>query len=70
MTGKDEIVDRVREAREAYASRFDFDITRILHDLRIKEQRHADGLANLSALAPIAEPAASTESDQPGESSR
>jgi len=44
---RDEIVDDVREAREAYAARFGFDIRRIVEDLKAKESRHPERRANL-----------------------
>ena len=33
---RDEIVDEVRAARQAYAARFEFDIRRIVEDLKAK----------------------------------
>lgn len=40
MEWRDEIVDEVREARDAYASRFNYDLERMLEDLKAKEAEH------------------------------
>ena len=37
MKWKDEIVEEVRQAREAYAAQFDYDLKRIFEDLKKKE---------------------------------
>ena len=44
---RDEIVEKVRTAREAYAAQFDFDLTAIFEDLEKKEQEHPERLAQL-----------------------
>jgi hypothetical protein len=38
MNSQDDIVDEVRAVREAYASRFDYDLTVMYKDLKAKEQ--------------------------------
>jgi len=48
---RDEIVDDVREAREAYAARFGFDIRRIVEDLKAKESRHPERRAKFTTCA-------------------
>lgn len=40
----DPIVAEVRKAREAYARRFGFDLTRIVADLRKSEKKRAAGV--------------------------
>jgi hypothetical protein len=50
--GTDEILDEVRSAREAYAARFDFDLARMLEDLKQKEQQNPNPKANLKPLKP------------------
>jgi hypothetical protein len=52
MTSKDEIVEEVRAAREAYAARFDFDLRRIFEDLRRKEDQSTVARAHLKPLKP------------------
>ena len=47
MKWKDEIVDEVRTAREAYAAQFDYDLKRMLEDLRKKEEEDPTPRANL-----------------------
>ena len=44
---RDEIVDEVRAARQAYATRLGFDIRRIVEDLKTKESRHPERRGNL-----------------------
>jgi hypothetical protein len=38
MNPKDEIVEEVRAAREAYAARFNYDLAEMYKDLKVKEQ--------------------------------
>ena len=38
MTWRDEIVEEVRAAGDAYCARFDYDIARIVADLQAKEK--------------------------------
>ena len=49
MTLKDEIVEEVRAAREAYAARFNYDLTEMYKDLKAKEQSRR----NIAPLQPI-----------------
>ena len=37
----DEIVDEIHSIRQQHAARFDFDINRIIGDLRIGQEKHA-----------------------------
>jgi hypothetical protein len=58
MNWKDEIVEEVRSRRESYAAQFNYDIARIVEDLKLKEQaRHSDRRADLHPLEPHAETA-------------
>ncbi|MGA3077127.1 MAG: hypothetical protein ABSG56_26025 [Bryobacteraceae bacterium] len=50
MNSKDEIVDEVRAAREAYAARFNYDLTEMFNDLKAKEQAPN---RNIAALQPV-----------------
>jgi len=50
MKSKDEIVDEVRAARDAYAVRFNYDLAEIFKDLKKKEQAHA---GNIAAIQPL-----------------
>jgi hypothetical protein len=52
MNLKDEIVDEVRDAREAYAARFDYDLAKMYKDLKVKEQTHAHRVAPLKPVQP------------------
>ncbi len=52
MKWKDEIVEEVRTAREAYAARFDYDLARMFKDLKNKEQQNPAPHANLKPLKP------------------
>ena len=49
---KDEIVEEVRQAREAYAAQFDYDLQRMFEDLKKKEQEDPATRANLMPLKP------------------
>ena len=50
MKWKDEIVDEVRKAREAYAAQFDYDLGRMFKDLKKKEEQDP---APRAALKPL-----------------
>lgn len=50
MEWKDEIVEEVRAARDAYAARFDYDLKRIFEDLKAKEAQHPELMADLRSL--------------------
>jgi hypothetical protein len=50
MNLKDEIVDEVRAAREAYAARFNYDLAEMYKDLKAKERA---GGRNIAALQPV-----------------
>ena len=52
MKWRDEIVEEVREAREAYAAQFDYDLERMFQDLRRKEEQDLASHANLKPLKP------------------
>ena len=45
MNLKDEIVEEVRAAREAYAARFSYDLAEMYKDLKAKEQAHSRNIA-------------------------
>jgi hypothetical protein len=52
MKWKDEIVEEVRTAREAYAAQFDYDLKRMFEDLWKKEEQDPTPRANLKPLKP------------------
>ena len=52
MKRKDEIVEQVREAREAYAAQFDYDLQRIFEDLKKKEAHNPAPRSELRPLQP------------------
>ena len=52
MKWKDEIVEEVRKAGEAYAAQFDYDLARMFEDLKRKEEQDPRPRANLKPLAP------------------
>ena len=52
MKWKDEIVEEVRTAREAYAAQFDYDLERMFEDLKKKEEEDPAPRANLKPLKP------------------
>lgn len=52
MNWRDEIVEEVRAAREAYAAQFDFDLWKIAEDLKKKEALHPQDMASLQPVAP------------------
>ena len=49
---KDEIVEEVRTAREAYAAQFDYDLKRIFEDLKRQEEQNPAPRANLKPIQP------------------
>jgi hypothetical protein len=52
MNWKDEIVEEVRAARDAYAAQFDYDLVRIFEDLKKKEEQNPAPRANLRPVKP------------------
>ncbi len=52
MKWKDEIVEEVRTAREAYAAQFDYDLELMFEDLKRKEEQNPALRANLKPLKP------------------
>ena len=52
MTAKDEIVEEVRAARDAYAARFDYDLKRIFNDLKEQEEQDPMIRADLKPVKP------------------
>ncbi len=52
MEWKDEIVEEVRKAREAYAAQFDYDLKRMVEDLKKKEDQDPAPRANLESSQP------------------
>jgi hypothetical protein len=52
MTRKDEIVEEVRAARDAYAAQFDYDIRRMFDDLKRKEDLDPAPRAGLVPVKP------------------
>ncbi len=52
MKWKDEIVEDVRRAREAYAAQFDHDLARMFEDLKKKEEQDSAPRANIEPLKP------------------
>jgi hypothetical protein len=52
MKWNDEIVEEVRQAREAYAARFGYDLKRMFEDLKKKEENNPVPRANLEPLKP------------------
>jgi hypothetical protein len=59
MSLKDEIVDEVRAAREAYAARFHYDLAGMYEDLKAKEQAHRRRIAALEPVEPQSDTAIS-----------
>ena len=56
MKWKDEIVEEVRTARETYAARFDYDLGRMLEDLKNQEKTDPAPRANLKPVTPFGQP--------------
>lgn len=52
MKGKDEIIEEVRAAREAYAAQFDYDLERMFEDLKRSEEQHPTRRAEATPLTP------------------
>ena len=52
MNEKDEIVEEVRAAREAYAARFNFDVRKIYENVKAREQADDHPVANLQPVEP------------------
>jgi hypothetical protein len=52
MKWRDEIVEEVRIAREAYAAQFDYDLDRMFEDLKRKEEQNLAPRADLKPLKP------------------
>ena len=50
MKWKDQIVEEVRKAREAYAAQFDYDLERMFKDLRKKEEQNPAPRTGLKPL--------------------
>jgi hypothetical protein len=59
MSAKDEIVNEVRAAREAYAARFNYDLAEIYKDLKAQEQAHSSRIAALEPVEPQSDTAVS-----------
>ncbi len=51
-TGHDEVITEVRSARDLYTAQFEYDLQRIVEDLRFKEAQHPERKAVLLPLAP------------------
>jgi len=52
MIGRDEIIDEIRAVRDAYCAQFDYDIARIVEDLRAREKANNRKMANLKPVKP------------------
>jgi hypothetical protein len=52
MNLRDEIVDEVRAAREAYSAKFNFNLAEMYKDLKVKEKRHSRMVAALEPVQP------------------
>jgi hypothetical protein len=52
MKWKDEIVEEVRQAGEAYAAQFDYDLKRMFEDLKRREQEHPERMARITPVKP------------------
>ena len=60
MNSKDEIVEEVRAAREAYAARFNYNLAEMFSDLKAKEHTHGRNIATLQPVEPQPDSANST----------
>jgi hypothetical protein len=60
MKLKDEIVEEVRAVREAYAARFNYDLTEMFKDLEAKEQARGGNIAPLQPVRPQSDPTISS----------
>ncbi|MGD0697172.1 MAG: hypothetical protein ABSB82_20325 [Terriglobia bacterium] len=56
MMWKDEIVEEVRAAREAYFAQFDHDLKRMFEDLKKKEALHPERHAKIEPVKPRERP--------------
>jgi hypothetical protein len=56
MTGSDPIVDEVRQARDAYAARFNYDLRAIYRDLKEQEKRSGRKVVSYSRDSSRVEP--------------
>lgn len=52
MNLKDEIVEEVRAARQAYAAQFNYDLAQMFQDLKAKEDANSRKIAALQPLEP------------------
>jgi len=52
MNRKDEIVEEVRAAREAYAARFNYDLAEMYKDLKANERARKRNIAALQPAEP------------------
>ena len=52
MEWRDEIVEEVRAARDAYAAQFDYDLERMMADLKAKEALHPERISRLRPVVP------------------
>lgn len=52
MNLKDEIVEEVRAARDAYAAQFNYDLTQMFRALKAKEEANSRNIAALQPLEP------------------
>lgn len=52
MKWKDEIVEEVRTAKEAYAAKFDYDLDRMFQDLKMHEEQDPAPRASIQPLKP------------------
>ena len=60
MNRKDEIIEEVRRAREAYAAKFNYDLAAMYEDLKASAVSNHRRLAELRPLDPGRDQAAST----------
>ncbi len=56
MTWSDPIVDEVRQARDAYAARFNYDLRAIFRDLKEQEKRSGRKVVSLAKGSTEVEP--------------